>query len=115
MRFYASLFSTVEDRRNSFLWVERLYRYLGKTGFSGRYKNNLSASECRLYNLRVYVSIGSGIMFQGLLDLRVWPGQVADGHEVTATPGKGPKGNRMYRLHKVRFLLELAAAYIVSL
>lgn len=37
------------------------------------------------------------------MDLRVWPGQVADGNENSVTPGKGPKGNRMYRLTKVKY------------
>jgi hypothetical protein len=36
-----------------------------------------------------------------MIDLRVWPNQVADGNENSVTPGKGPKGNRMYRLTKV--------------
>lgn len=40
-----------------------------------------------------------------MIDLRVWPGQVADGNENSVTPGKGPKGNKMYRLTKVRLLI----------
>jgi len=37
-----------------------------------------------------------------MLDLRIWPSQVADGNDDNnQTPGKGPKGNRMYRLNKV--------------
>lgn len=36
-----------------------------------------------------------------MIDLKVWPAQVADGNDPTLTPGKGPKGNRMYRLKKV--------------
>lgn len=37
-----------------------------------------------------------------MIDLKVWPAQVADGNDPTLTPGKGPKGNRMYRLKKVQ-------------
>jgi len=36
-----------------------------------------------------------------MLDLRVWPGQVADGSIPSATPGKGPKDSNLYRLNKV--------------
>lgn len=40
-----------------------------------------------------------------MLDLRVWPGQVADGCIPSATPGKGPKQSNLYRLNKVGYLL----------
>ncbi|CAL8086645.1 unnamed protein product [Orchesella dallaii] len=43
----------------------------------------------------------NGVFRQGMIDLKVWPAQVADGSDPTLTPGKGPKGNRMYRLKKL--------------
>lgn len=61
----------------------------------------------------------NGLLRQGMMDLRIWPGQTADGgsngnhsgsssssvqvieNNRTLTPGKGPKGNRMHHLNKL--------------
>jgi len=44
-------------------------------------------------------------VFQGMLDLRVWPGQEADGNFPSTTPGKARDHGKeqMQRLAKVHF------------
>lgn len=53
----------------------------------------------------IFLSDGIAYMFQGMLDLRVWPGQEADGNFPSTTPGKARDHGKeqMQRLAKVYF------------
>lgn len=52
-----------------------------------------------------FLNDGIAFVFQGMLDLRVWPGQEADGNFPSTTPGKARDHGKeqMQRLAKVYF------------